>query len=297
MNNKPELSIIIVNYNSGKYLYNTIRSVYNSAPDSGFEIIIVDNNSSDSSLTKVIEDFPEIRLIELEINAGFGKANNIGAESAGGKYLLFLNNDTEVLKDSIDTLVSEIKDNPDYGIVSPLLFYEDGSCQLNYGNDPGIISEFLTKYFSKFIFRFNTKFKGENFEKNADWISGACFIISSKLYKELEGFDEYFFLYYEDADLGKRVRSMGLKNHLTSKSRIVHFLGKSTSPVFNELLPLIKEGHLYYYRKHNSVFSFNVLRAYLLFRFNLKRIFAVFTGNPDRSKIFEKTITAIKNFK
>ncbi len=193
--NRPEISIIIVNYNSGKYLYETIRSIYNSPPSPPFEIIVVDNNSSDSSLNKVIEEFPGIRLIELERNSGFACANNIGAENAVGEFFLFLNNDTEVKSDSIDALLSEIKNNPAYGIVSPLLLYDDGSPQLNYGNDPGIISEFFTKYFSKFFFRLRTKFRIETFEKNADWISGACFIISSELYRKLEGFDENFFLY------------------------------------------------------------------------------------------------------
>jgi len=294
---RPEISIIIVNYNSGKYLFETISSIYNSPPSPKFEIIVVDNNSSDSSLDKVIEEFPGIRLIELEKNVGFACANNIGAETAVGEYFLILNNDTEVESGSINTLLNEIKNNPSYGIVSPLLLYEDSSPQLNYGNDPGIISEFITKYFSKIFFRIRIKFGIETFEKNVDWISGACFMISSELYRKLEGFDENFFLYYEDSDLGKRIRALGLKNHVTSKSRIVHFLGKSSSPVFNEILPLVKRGHLHYYKKHNSALSFCILKAYLLFRFRLKRAKTLITGNKERSAIFYKTIDSIKNFK
>ncbi len=297
MDKGTELSIIIVNYNSGKYLYKTIRSVYDSSPDTVFEIIVVDNNSSDSSLTEVIEDFPEIHIIELDNNEGFSKANNIGADIAVGEYLLFLNNDTEVFRSSVDTLLKEIKDNPEYGIVSPVLLFEDGSAQLNYGNDPNIISEFFTKYFLKISFNLRTKLTAGNFEKNVDWISGACFIIASELYKKLNGFDENFFLYYEDTDLGKRVRAAGFRNHITSKSKIIHFLGKSAAPVYNEILPIIKRGHLHYYRKHNHSFSLNFLKLYLLVKFRIKRVITLMSGNKDKSELFQKTIAVIKNFK
>ena len=297
MSKETQLSIIIVNYNSGKYLYNTIRSVYDSYPDTVFEIIVVDNKSSDSSLSAVIRNFPEVHIIELDNNEGFSKANNIGAKIAVGEYLLFLNNDTEIFKSSIDTLLNEIKENPIYGIVSPVLLYEDGSTQLNYGNDPNIISEFVTKYFLQIIFRLNTKLMAGNIEKNVDWISGACFIITSELYKKLNGFDENFFLYYEDTDLGKRVRAEGFKNHVTSKSKIIHFLGKSTTTVYNEILPKIKKGHLYYYQKHNHSYSLNFLKLYLLMKFRIKRVFALITAQKDKSELFQKTIAVIKNFK
>jgi len=196
MDNKPDLSIIIVNYNSGNYLYQTVRSVYRSKPGASFEIIIVDNHSSDRSLDKVISDYPDIRLVELKENHGFAAANNRGAEIALGEYLLILNNDTEIPGGALDSLLAGIRNNPEYGVLSPMLQYGTGAPQLNYGSDPGITSEFFTKYFSKLRFMLLTRLF-RRVEKDVAWVSGACFIISAALYRELGGFDEEFFLYYD----------------------------------------------------------------------------------------------------
>ena len=294
MNNKIELSIVIVNFNSGKYLYETIRSIYDHDPKINFEIIVVDNNSSDNSVEKVKEGFSDVKVLEMKENTGFASANNTGVKSSVGEYILILNNDTEILKNSIETLMSEIKQNPDYGIVSPLLQYGDGSPQLSFGTDPGIISEFFTKYFSKILFRVRLLLSNGHFEKDVDWISGACFLISSHLYNILGGFDEQFFLYYEDADLGKRVRENGYTNHITSKSKIIHFLGKSSGTVFSTLLPVIKEGHLYYYKKHNTKTSFRLIKTYLIIKYSFHLSLSLLTGRKERRRKIRMTLSAIK---
>jgi len=297
MKKKLDLSIIIVNYNSGNYLYHTVKSITDSPPLASFEIIIVDNRSTDGSLTKVTEQFPEIKILRQDENWGFAKANNIGARAALGDYLLILNNDTEVPEGAVDSLRKGIIENPGYGILSPVLYNEDGTPQLNYGNDPGIFSEFIAKYFLKLFFRLGTGIKRTGYEKDKDWVSGACFIISSELYNELGGFDEAFFLYYEDADLGRRVRERGYKNHITSVSGITHFLGKSTGPVCSDILPLVKRGHLHYYRKHNGRISFHLLKAYLTVRFTLKYWIAGLTGNGKNSERFRDTLAVIRDSK
>jgi len=292
---KIELSIIIVNFNSGEYLYKTVRSIYDHYLNTNFEIIIVDNNSSDNSLEMTSNEFTDINIIELDENVGFAAANNAGVKESLGKYILILNNDTEIMDGSIEVLMSEIKDQNNYGIVSPILYYADGSPQLSYGNDPGIINEFFTKYFSTIFFRIGLLLSRGNFEKDVDWISGACFLITSDLYKELGGFDENFFLYYEDADLGKRVREKGFLNHITSKSRIIHFLGKSSGSVFSDLLPVIKRGHLYYYKKHKSKASFILLKRYLIIKFTFKLGLSVISGEKYTKRKISKIISAIKS--
>ncbi|MCK4890472.1 MAG: glycosyltransferase family 2 protein [Candidatus Aminicenantes bacterium] len=297
MNNKVELSIVIVNYNSGKYLYDTIVSVLEQDLNINFEIIVIDNHSIDNSIIPVKEKFPAVKIIELNENKGFAYANNVGADNSNGKYILILNNDTKILENSIESLLSEIKENPKYGILSPVLYYSDGSPQISFGRDPGIITEFFTKYFSVVFFKLELFFSKGKFEKDADWISGACFLIHSTLYKNLSGFDEKFFLYYEDADLGKRVREKGYLNHITSKSKIIHFLGKSTGPVYSGLLPVIKKGHLYYYKKHNNKASFNFLKSYLIIKYYLRLSFTMLSGKKEKSLSIKETLSAIKRVK
>jgi len=297
MKNKVELSIVIVNYNSGKYLYDTISSVMDQDLNINFEVIVVDNNSADNSVIPVKEKFPDIKIIELKKNKGFAYANNLGVENSTGEYILILNNDTKILHNSIESLLSEIKQNLKYGILSPVLTYSDGSPQISFGRDPGIVTEFFTKYFSVILFKLGLFLSKGKLEKDADWISGACFLISSSLYKKLGGFDEEFFLYYEDADLGKRVREEGYLNHITSKSNIVHFLGKSTGPVYSDLLPIIKKGHLYYYKKHNNRASFNFLKNYLIIRYYLKLSFTALAGKKEISRNIKDTLSIIKRVK
>ena len=294
MKTKIELSIVIVNYNSGKYLYETVNSIYDQDLTINFETIVIDNHSSDNSVAPIKEKFPDVRIIELEDNKGFACANNIGVDNSKGQYILILNNDTKILENSIEALLYEIKGNPKYGLVSPVLLYGDGSPQISFGRDPGIITEFFTKYFSVRLFKLKFSFSKDNFEKNVDWISGACFLISSALYKDLGGFDERFFLYYEDADLGKRIREKGYYNHITAKSKIIHFLGKSTAPVYSGLLPIIKKGHLYYYKKHNNKVSFYLLKNYLLIKYYLKLSFTELSGKEKASINIKDTLTAIR---
>ncbi len=296
MTNSINLSIIIVNFNSGNYIFQTIQSIYRFPPEINFEIIVVDNNSTDGSSEKIKNEFPEVILIELSKNTGFGYANNVGVKNSKGKYILILNNDTEIIDNSIMHLISVLNHNPEYGIVSPVLYYGDGSPQISFGRDPGIFNEFFTKYFSNLIFKLRIKFFGNKFEKDVDWISGACFLIRSELYTSIGGFDEEFFLYFEDADLGKRVREKGFSNHITSKSKIIHFLGKSTSSDFPSLLPTIKRGHLYYYKKHNGKFSFIILKLYLILKFSLKRVFMP-KGKEDNLKTVSETLKNIRGIK
>ncbi len=289
-----ELSIIIVNFNSGNYLSGTISSIYKNRPKISFEIIVVDNNSNDDSLANAKKDHREIIIIELSENFGFAKANNIGVKKSKGKYILVLNNDTEILNGSIDSLISLLDSDSKYGIVAPLILFGDNTPQLSFGRDPEIISEFITKYFSKIFFKIQVKFLQDKFAKNVDWISGACFLIRRELYNSLGGFDEKFFLYYEDCDFGRRVRDAGYLNRISSDSRIIHHLGKSRRPPYYELLLAVKKGHLYYYRKHNTRFSFIVLKTYLTLKFNFKRIYSYLRTDKTETSEIDKFLSFLK---
>jgi len=290
-----ELSIVIVNFNSGDYLSNTINSIYDNRPRISFEIIVIDNNSNDNSLIKTRKNHLNVEIIKLSENFGFAKANNIGVKKSKGKYILILNNDTEISNGSIDTLISLLNNNPKFGIVAPIIYYEDRTPQLSFGNDPGIISEFFTKYFSKILFKIQVKLLGDEFEMEVDWVSGACFLISKELYNSIGGFDENFFLYYEDCDFGKRVRESGFSNCITSKSKIIHHLGKSARPPYYKLLFLIKRGHLYYYKKHNKNLSFLILKNYLITKFLIKKIYSYLKMDKKEVVEIDNLLSSFKN--
>jgi GT2 family glycosyltransferase len=267
----PDVSIIIVNYNNRTYLLQTLESLFQDLDASKYEMIVVDNASDDDSIEAVRRDFPVVEVITLPENAGYARANNRGVEKASGRYLLFLNSDTDVPAGAIGKLLDIKRNHSDFGIVAPLVCNPDGSLQLSWGKDLHLHTEFFFKFVAKRWYRWRYKRKKGRMSRNVEWVSGACFMIDRSLYQQVGGFDEKFFLYVEDADLGKRVRHLGYEIHLTSEVRIIHHLGQSIAKIRGRALLEAKRSQLYYYGKHNGRWASAVLKRYLLLRFGWKR--------------------------
>ena len=293
----PDVSIIIVNYSNRNDLLKTLESLFLDPEMSKYEVIVIDNASDDDSVEAVRREFSAVKVITLPENAGYAKANNCGAEGASGRFLLFLNNDTEVAPGTIGKILDIKKNHPDFGIVAPLIFYADGSLQLSRGKDLHLHSEIFLKYFAERWHRWRFRTKKSPMDRNVDWVSGACFMIERILYRQVEGFDEGFFLYIEDADLGKRVRQLGYKIHLTSQARIIHHSGKSVAKMPGRALLEAKRSQLYYYCKHNSRGALAVLKLYLRLRFWLRRWMCRWRGDAQGQEICASVLAAIKEFR
>ncbi len=287
----PELSIIIVNYNSGDYLKNCLNSIKKNIKKIVYEIIIVDNCSSDDSITGIKKD-EKIRIIKNKKNLGFARANNIGVSQAKGEYILILNNDTIIFDNSIEKLLDYKKQHPEIGILSPVILYEDKSFQLSFGFDINLLSELFLKYFAETYYKFLYKIKKDNFIIQPNWISGACFLIEKKLYESVSGFDEKFFLYTEDADFGRRVRDKGYKLMVYGKSKIIHLKGKTSSKNLSIAIIESKKSQLYYYCKYNGKLSFIIIKRYLKLKFKIK--YYIFPKNRD---IIKKLLRIIDEYK
>jgi len=292
-----ELSVIIVNHNSLFYMMKTLSSLSRNLGPLDHEVIVVDNASSDGSVEVVKQEFPSVKLIALPENVGFARANNEGAGQASGHYLLILNSDTNVPAGTVEKLIKVKKSHPDIGIVAPLIFNPDESLQLSWGKDLNLISEIFLKYFAKKWYSWQFKKRKGKMNRNVDWVSGACFLIERRLFKQVGGFDEKFFLYIEDADFGRRIRQLGYKIHLTSQAWITHFQGQAVSKYPGRLLHEAKRSQLHYYGKHNGRFSAEVLRSYLLLRFHIKHLFSRWQGNLQKQEIYANVISAIKELR
>jgi GT2 family glycosyltransferase len=289
-----ELSVIIVNHNSLSCMVKTLSSLSRNLYPLDHEVIVVDNASSDGSVEIIRREFPSVKLIALPENVGFAKANNQGAKQASGHFLLLLNSDTSVPAGTVEKLIEIKKSHPDIGIVAPLVFYPDESLQISWGKDLHLISEVFLKYFAKKWYGWQFKRKKGKMNRNVDWVSGACFLIELRLYKQVRGFDEKFFLYIEDADLGRRIRQLGHKIHLTSEARIIHYKGEAVSKYPGRFLHEAKKSQMYYYGKHNGRFSAALLRSYLLLRFHIKHFFSRWQGNLQNQEIYANVISTIK---
>lgn len=217
----PQVSIVIPVYNQFEFTYNCVNSIIKNSGDITYEIIIANDCSTD--LTVQIDDIlPGVKCITNEQNLRFLRNCNNAAKYAEGKYILFLNNDTQVMENWLEPLVTLIESADDIGMVGSKLIYPDGSLQEAGG--------ILWKDGSAWNFgnRQNPNQPEFNYVKQVDYISGAAIMIGRTLWEEIGGFDELFApAYCEDSDLAFTVRKMGYRVMYQPKSVVVHFEGVS----------------------------------------------------------------------
>ena len=240
-NPHPEISIVIVNFNSGEFLAGTLQSILKHPPSAEWEAIIFDNASTDASLERaksLVKSDARFRLIMNDANAGYGKGNNLGAKDARGDYILLLNPDTEITENAIDRLYQYLKNNNDVGAVGPCLIGSDGSSTVSFGffpNAKGIITEAF------FPGRFqNAKSGGLGIVPDSSitepldvgYVSSACLLTKRSIWNELDGFDENFFTYFEETDWCWRLRrKLGLRSVFIPFAVVKHFEGRSFTGV------------------------------------------------------------------
>lgn len=218
---EPEVSIVIPVYNQFEYTYNCLKSILSNSGEITYEVIIADDNSTDIT-TQITEIVKNIKVITNQENLRFLKNCNHAAKAARGKYIFFLNNDTQVQPNWLQPLVDLMEHDLKIGLVGSKLVYADGRLQeaggilwkdgsaWNYGN------------------RSNPEDPEYNYVKEVDYISGAAILIRKTLWEEIGGFDERFApAYYEDTDLAFEVRKKGFKVVYQPKSVVVHFEGIS----------------------------------------------------------------------
>ena len=227
-----DLSIVIVNYKSRAKLDNCLLSL--SQADLGgqsYEIIVVDNNSGDD-LRDLSERAPFFKLINSAQNQGMGGGNNLGFDQASGEYILVLNPDTIIKNKAMPTLLDYLRSHSDVGLIGPKLLYPDGTLQYSCAHFPSFFMPilrrtFLGDYFKKSRDGFMMTDFNHNEIKEVDWLMGSC-LMFKKIIKLADGttfqprFDERYFMYFEDIDLGRQMRQRGLKVVYNSEAVVIH---------------------------------------------------------------------------
>ncbi len=269
------VSVIIIQYNNSRLTKNAIESLLKFHKNN-LEIILVDNNSSEPDALEFVKDFPEVKVIRNETNLGFSAANNLAAKKSSGEILLFLNNDTITTSGFINKVESEFRNDSSSGIIGPRLFNQDLSLQLSYGKLPSILRELFDKILYTAVDRKN-KLVIRLIEKKylrrteADWVTGAALFVPKKLFFELNGFDESFFMYFEDKDLCARVRARNKKIFFFPEASLIHLRGGSfNGPDKKFLLRKYRESQIMYYRKHKSMLQQILLKIFLIISGKLK---------------------------
>jgi GT2 family glycosyltransferase len=262
------LSIILVNYNGANFLYDCLNSINQFVNCSDYEVIIVDNSSTDDSVKIIKENFPLVKLICSQDNLGFGKANNLAVKYAQGRYLLFLNTDTILIEDTPKILVNYLTQNKDVGVAGSRITFQDGSYQLSCGNLPNLLMEFIYKIRALLDNRWH-HILSKIYDKiylnvqEVSWVTGACMMMRRDIFEKLGGFDESFFMYFEDVDICKRVHEVGFKVIYYPKTSLIHLSGGSSQSIKKKVNVYYRDSQLYYYQKHLGILQTTFLRLYL----------------------------------
>ena len=264
------ISVIIVNYNTTNFVENCIKSIKNHSAGNEYEIIVVDNNSTDKSLNSLENIFEDVKFYYKSENDGFGAGCNFGAEKSLGKYLFFLNPDVCLISNIMNVFYNFMEGNLNSGVCSALIMGMNQEYQYCFNSFPSIGWEILeaTGYFSnkkikKIIGK--VKIRGENgLASEIDWAIGACLFVRREVFAKVNGFNENYFLYYEDTDLQKRIKEAGYEVVILGNQTVKHF-GKSS--IENSE----KGSNIYYTNMHNSKLLYyklhNGLISNLLVRF------------------------------
>lgn len=251
-----DLSIIIVNYNLTGEVETCIRSILGVMNNNiTYEIIVVDNNSSDGKFPALINTFKsehQIKFLSHHTNYGFGAGNNVGARIAKSKILYFLNPDTVIRKNFFSTIFNRFNSNPDIAVVGTRIENENSELEHSAGKFPTLISYFLDIFYLRFkieklLFIFNISRIKEN---NADWVSGASIFIRKTIFEEINGFDEKFFMYNEEVDLCKRVKKRGFEIMVEPSSCITHIGSVGSKKNYYFFTKVSYESKLIYVDKH-----------------------------------------------
>ncbi|WP_455170253.1 glycosyltransferase family 2 protein [Aegicerativicinus sediminis] len=251
-----KLSIVIVSYNVLHFLELCVQSIMAATESISSEIIVVDNNSNDGTVHYLSEKYPLINFIALSQNLGFSKANNIGVKAAKGAFVCILNPDTIVSEKSFYNLMEMYNDNNNMGIIGCKLI--DGSGQFLPESKRNFVKPFgALKKIGGLSSNYYAQNIGSDQNGNVEVLVGAFMFLKRKLYIEVGGFDEDYFMYGEDFDLSYKVEQLGKRNFYFGESTAIHFKGESTTNDIRYKKHFYEAMHIFH-KKHfkpNRIYS------------------------------------------
>lgn len=233
------LSICILTYQACDYLRGCLNSIYENPPDCAFEIIIVDNGSTDGTQRMLKSEFPSVELIENPENMGFTAPMNQALRRGDGDYLLLLNPDTLIKPQTFNTLINYMEGHSQVGICGPKVLNTDGTlqkpCRRGESRPLAVFSYFLglsalfpkSKLFGEYLMNY----MDEDETHEVAGVSGSCMMIRREVITQIGYLDERFFAYQEDADYCFRTRKAGWKIYYVPRAQIIHFGGQGGSRV------------------------------------------------------------------
>lgn len=285
-----KLSFIIVNYKSLDYLNICLESIFKKVFNIDFEIIIVnnddkkinalnkwDNNCVESlnpedCLKRKTHANKKITIIENNKNVGFGKANNLGVLISSGEIICFLNPDTEIESSNVASILKKFETDKNIGIIGPQILEKNKDNKNS--TQPWSVGVELTIVEiikGKIGFSESKKIWNSKKETRADWVTGACLFVEKRIFLQINGFDEKFFLYYEDLDLCKRIKLAKKEVIFYPEFKVLHRGGKSSINILKQKEEYFKSQDYYYAKwfSRKTVLLLKFLRKFYIWKYKI----------------------------
>jgi N-acetylglucosaminyl-diphospho-decaprenol L-rhamnosyltransferase len=272
-----DLTVVVVSWNVRDLLRRCLQSI---DPRGGtVEIIVVDNASTDGSPAMVRDEFPHVRLVANEENRGFTAANNQGLALSTGRSLLLLNPDTNVVGEALATMTAYLEAHPEVGALGPRLCYPDGSLQSSRRRFPTFTTALVEStviqewwHDNRFLRRYYMLDTPDDRIQTVDWVVGACLLVRRAAYEQVGGLDEGFFMYSEEMDWCRRIKTAGWQVVYLPTATVVHHEGKSSEQVIAARHIYFQSSKLRYFRKHHGPLQATLLRAFLLISYGFQMV-------------------------
>ncbi len=288
-----DVSFIIVNYKTKELAAQAIESIKKYAKGFSYEIIVVDNNSKDSSVEYIKKKFPNVKIIAEKENLGFGRGNNVGIKQAKGAYIFFFNSDAYLIDESLEKLLKRAKEIKNLGAIAPLILNADRTIQQSGGYFPSLLKIFWWMTFLddlpggamlKPYHIDHDSFYSK--ERNVGWLTGAAFMMLKTVIDKVGAFDPDIFMYGEDTDLCYRIKKAGYTVIVSPVAKIVHIGQGSSGKIPRNAILGEYKAIIYLYKKHRGSLSLQMARILLKIGALLRVLIFGLLGRKGLSKIY-----------
>ena len=254
----PTLSAILVNYNAGGELATALQSIADDVGEQPWEAVVVDNASSDGSAGMVTAFAPRARVLHNRENVGFARGVNQGLAATSAATVLIMNPDCRLERGAVDALKAELERGDRVALAGPRILNPDGSVQGSARGDPDMLTGLFgrTAALRRLLPQLGISKRNviaaddAGASSEVDWVSGACMLARRSALERVRGFDERYFLYWEDADLCRRLRAEGYQIRYVPRATAVHRVGHSSRVARSSSIRAFHESAYLYYSTH-----------------------------------------------
>jgi GT2 family glycosyltransferase len=256
-----DLTVSIVNTNNRALLRDCLKSIMNGTVGGKFEIIVVDNASTDGSVEMLRDEFPAVSVVRNLSRQGYGYSHNRAIDRARGEFVLIFNEDMVVLGNALDVMVQKMRQDASIGALGCRLLNADGSLQHSCFKFRSLGQDIFENLLPRNLAFANSKRRGKMYwwqhddEREVDILMGCCMLIPKKVFEEVGVFDPSFFVYSEEDDLCRRIKSRGYRILFTPAAEVIHFGGQTSKSMSLKMFLVMTDSKIRYAKKHYDPLS------------------------------------------